>query len=73
MAELPPIRRIVTDHDPHGKAIISSDIYLTVIDPHVILYAQPLPTSLNASSAPKMGGFTLVYRTTAFPALNTSP
>jgi quercetin dioxygenase-like cupin family protein len=73
MAELPPVRRIVTSHDPNGKAIIASDTTLTPIDPHILLDAPPLPASSSSAPSPVGGGFILLYKTASFPASNTSP
>jgi quercetin dioxygenase-like cupin family protein len=63
MAELPPVRRLVTGHTADGKAIVDSDTLLHPVDPHASLDLTP------ATNRPeKGGGFILLWKTNSFPA-----
>ncbi|KAK5071457.1 hypothetical protein LTR64_004765 [Lithohypha guttulata] len=66
MAELPPVRRIVTDHSPDGKAIIGQDQILTPANPLDPSGGPPPPNSL-------VPGFTSIFRTDGHPASAQGP
>ncbi|KAK5101193.1 hypothetical protein LTS08_004799 [Lithohypha guttulata] len=66
MAELPPVRRIVTDHSPDGKAIIGQDQILTPGNPLDPSGGPPPPNSL-------IPGFTSIFRTDGHPASAQGP
>lgn len=61
MSSLPPIRRIVTDHDADGHAVIGQDEILTPANPLDPKGGPVPPDSLTP-------GFTSIYRTDAHPA-----
>lgn len=61
-----PIRRIITSHDPKGKAIFISDDILTPVDPTT----APVFSAPSASSG---FGVIQIHRTRTFPANNQRP
>jgi hypothetical protein len=62
MSSLPPVRRVVTAHDPaSGKSIVASDLSLIPANP------------LDPAGAPPEGiipGFTNIFKTVGHPAAN---
>lgn len=71
MSALPQeVRRIVTGHDANGKAIIESDTHLTPFNP---IKGTPVSSFLSNSGEPDPFSFTVIHRTSAFPASNTEP
>ena len=65
---VPEVRRIITGHNAKGKAIIEADDTLAPVNP---LNGVPLSESSSDGSVPF--GFSLIYRTSSFPASNTEP
>lgn len=66
MAFLPTVHRIITGHDANGKAIIESDTNLTPSNPFT---GEPLSFDSNSSNSVPFG-FTVIHRTSGFPASN---
>jgi hypothetical protein len=66
---VPEVRRIITGHSADGKAIIESDTSLAPVNP---ITGIPL-SSETSSESPVPFGFSLIHRTSQFPASNTEP
>jgi hypothetical protein len=62
MASLPTVRRVITGHDTNGKAVIEADTHLSPCNPI---------TGAPVLESPAPLGFTLIHRTSSFPASNT--
>jgi hypothetical protein len=68
-ASIPEVHRIITGHNAEGKAIIESDTKLKPLNP---LSLKPV-TFGSSSDIPEPFGFTLIHRTSGFPASINEP
>ncbi|CAK7215943.1 hypothetical protein SBRCBS47491_002663 [Sporothrix bragantina] len=66
MAELPPLRRIVTGHEADGTAVVDSDTTLSAIDPRQT--ASPADVTDEERKMKAGGGFITIWKTDESPA-----
>jgi hypothetical protein len=65
-----PIRRVITGHNATGKAIIESDTTLQPMNP---LTCNPFSFEPGSPDMSLPFAFSVVHRTSSFPASNTEP